>query len=76
MIEGQPGAVEDGKVRVEITLSNSTLGERTEDRIQLHTESTRTITTARLGEVVKLRWGEGSGERPAWLELSLEEVEP
>jgi hypothetical protein len=73
-IEGKPGAVKDGKVRLEITLSNTTVGERTEDRIQLHSESTRTITTVRLGEVVKLRWGKGSADKQIWAELSVEEV--
>jgi hypothetical protein len=75
-IEGKPGAVKEGKLRLEITLSNTTIGERTENRIQLHTESTRTITTVRLGEVMKLRWGKGSADRQAWVELSVEEVKP
>jgi hypothetical protein len=76
MIEGKPGAVKDGKVRLDLTLSNTTVGERSEERIQLHTESTRTITTTRLGEVVKLRWGKGSHDRQTWVELSVEEVTP
>lgn len=76
MIEGKAGAVKDGKVRLDITLSNTTIGERTEDRIQLHRESTRTITTVRLGEVVKLRWGKGGAEKQTWAELSVEQVKP
>jgi hypothetical protein len=76
MVEGKPGAVKDGKVRLDITLSNTTIGERTEDRIQLHSESTRTITTVRLGEVVKLRWGKGSTDKQTWAELSVEEIKP
>jgi hypothetical protein len=76
MIEGKPGAVKDGKVRLDITLSSTTIGERTKDRIQLHSESTRTITTVRLGEVVKLRWGKGGTEKQTWAELSVVEVKP
>jgi hypothetical protein len=76
MIEGKADAVKDGKVRLDITLSNTTIGERIEDRIQLHSESTRTITTVRLGEVVKLRWGKGGTEKQTWAELSVEEVKP
>jgi hypothetical protein len=76
LIEGKAGAVKDGKVRLDLTLSHTTVAERTEGRVQLHTESTRTITTALLGEVVKLRWGKGGTEKQAWAELSVEEVGP
>ena len=63
MIEGKPGAIKGGMGRLDITLSDTTVGEGTDERTQLHTESTRTITTVRLGEVVKLRWGKGSTGR-------------
>jgi hypothetical protein len=76
MIQGKPGAVKGGKVHLDITLSNTTVGEGKEKRTQLHTESTRTITTVRLGEVVKLRWGKGSAERQTWAELSVHEIKP
>jgi hypothetical protein len=76
MIEGRPGAVKNGKVRLDITLSNTTIGERTEERFQLHSESTRTITIVRLGEVVKLRWRKGTADKQTWVELSVEEVKP
>ena len=69
-------ARQNGKIRIDIKLSNTTIGERTEDRIQLHSESTRTMTTVRLGEVVKLRLGKGSAEKQTWAELSVEEVKP
>jgi hypothetical protein len=75
-IEGKVGPVKDGKVRLDISLSNTTLGNQTEDRIQLRSESTRTITTVRLGEVVKLRWGTGGAARQTWVEFSIEEVKP
>lgn len=76
MITGKPGAIKDGKVRLDITLTNTTVGQRNEGRTQLHTESMRTITTIRLGEVLKLRWGKGNADRQAWAELSVEEVKP
>lgn len=75
-IEGKPGAVEDGKIRLDVTLSNTTVRERTEERVQLNTESMRTITTLKLGEVVKLRWRKGSPDKQAWAELSVEEFKP
>jgi hypothetical protein len=74
MIKGKAGTVKDGKVRLDLTLSNTTVGERTEERIQLHTDTSRTITTVRLGEIVKLRWGKGSADRQTWAELSVEEI--
>jgi hypothetical protein len=75
-IEGKPGAVKDGKVRLDVTLSNSTVGERTRERIQIRTERTRTITTVRLGKVLKFRWGNGNADKQVWAELSVEEVKP
>ncbi|MFO0817987.1 MAG: hypothetical protein U1A77_08600 [Pirellulales bacterium] len=76
MIAGKTGATKDGKVRLDITLTNTTVGQRNEGRTQLHTESTRTITTIRLGEVLKLRWGKSNADRQAWAVLSVEEVKP
>ena len=66
MIKGTPVAVKDGKIRLDITLSNTTVGKGTEKHIQLNTESTRTITTVKPGEVVKLRWGKGSADKQVW----------
>jgi len=75
-MEGKHSAAKDGRVRLDITVSNTTVGEGTEERFQLHSETTRTITTVRLGEVVKLRWGKASADRQAWVELSVQEVKP
>jgi|GEM_PF-4569417 len=75
-IEATPGAVKDGQLRLDITLSNAAVGERSEERIQLHIESTRTVTTVRLGEVMKLRWARGTAKKQAWVELSVAEYRP
>lgn len=75
-IRGKPGAVKEGKVRLDITLSKTTVGERIEERLQLHTETWRTITTVPLGEVVKFRWGKGRADKQTWAELSVVEVKP
>jgi hypothetical protein len=72
-VEGKAGAVDDGKVRLDLTLSNTTVREQTEQRVQIHTESMRTIATVRLGEVVKFHWGKADSDRQAWMELSVEE---
>jgi hypothetical protein len=74
-LQGKTGAVKDDKVRLDITLSNTTV-EGDEERIQFNAESTRTITTVTLGEVVKLRWGKGNADRQTWVELSVKEVKP
>jgi hypothetical protein len=76
VLEGKPEAVKDGKIRLDITLSNTTVGKRTQEHIQLDTETSRTITTVRLGEVVKFRWGKGSADKQAWVELSVAEIKP
>src|SRR4051794_17574876 len=70
-LEGTPGAVKDGKIGLDLKLSNTTVGKETEDQIQLSTETTRMITTVKLGEVVKLRWGKGSADNQRWVELSV-----
>jgi hypothetical protein len=75
-MEGKASTIKGGKVRLDVTLARTTAGDRTEERIQLHTEASRTITTVRPGEVVKLRWGKGSADKQTWAELSVEEVKP
>jgi hypothetical protein len=75
VLEGKIGAVKDGKFLLDVTLSNTTIGDR-KDHFQVHTESTRTITTLRLGEVVKLRWRDGSADRQTWVELSIGKNKP
>jgi len=64
----------DGKVRLDLTLSNTTPGDQTAERTQLHTQTTRTITTVKLGEVLKLRCGKADAEKQIWIELSVEKV--
>ena len=68
--------VKDGKVRLDVTVSNTKFDPRTKGRIQFHTDMTRTITTIRLGEVVKLRCGKGSADHQTWAEVSVGAVEP
>jgi Flp pilus assembly secretin CpaC len=75
-IEGKPSAAKDGKIRLDITLSNTTIGKKSKDRIELNTESTRTITTVKRGEIVKLRWGKGKADKQTWAELSVQEIKP
>jgi hypothetical protein len=75
-LKGKPGAVKDGKILLDVTLSDTRVGKRIKEQIQLHTKTSRTITTVRLGEIVKFRWGKGSANKQAWVELSVEEVKP
>jgi hypothetical protein len=74
-IKGKHGAVKDGKVRVDITLRNRTMFERTAaGRMQFHSEGTRVIMTVPLGEVVKLRLGKGTADKQKWVELTVDDV--
>ncbi len=68
--------VKRGTIRLDLTLSNTTVGKRTKERIELNSESTRIIATVKLGEVVKLRWGKGTADKQTWAELSVEEIKP
>jgi hypothetical protein len=69
-IKGEPETVKDGKVRIDIMLSNSVVVRKGE-RIEFQTESMRTSIFLRPGEVVKLRYCKGSADRQGWIELSM-----
>lgn len=75
-INGTPGAVKDGKVRLDLTLSNTTQIDGADDALQLVTESHRTISTVSLNETVKFRWKNGAPDNQAWVELTVQEVKP
>ncbi len=76
LLEGKGHVMQNGKVRLDITLSSTTMTRQTEECDEFRTASTRTITTVRPGEVLKLRWGKGSAERQAWAEISVAGVNP
>lgn len=74
-IKGKHGAVKDGKIRVDITLRNRTMFERTAaGRMQFHSEGTRVIMTVPLGEVVKIRLPNGTVNKQKWVELSVDDA--
>jgi hypothetical protein len=70
-----PRVVKDGKVCVDLTMSHTAVGEKTNDRTQFHTHTTRTITTIKLGEVVKVRWSDGGADKKSWAELSVDKIQ-
>src|SRR5262245_54869051 len=72
LIEGKAGKVKDGKVHLDLKLSMSTKPEgRTEEPIQIHTESIQTLSTVKLGEVLKQRVGKGTFDKQLWVELTV-----
>jgi Flp pilus assembly secretin CpaC len=73
-MEVSPVLVDDGKIELTLTLSNTTLDKNTERRIQLHSESTQAIETVKQGEVVKLRLINRPGDKQLWAEVSAQEV--
>jgi polysaccharide export outer membrane protein len=75
-IEGKSASAKDGRIHLDLTLTKTTAGERSGDRIRFHTESTRTIGTFKLGEVARLWWGKNTGDQQVWAELLVEEVKP
>jgi hypothetical protein len=75
LIEGQLDNFEDNKIRLDISLSHTTLGTSSgEDRAQTMTSITRTVSTIRLGEIVKLRWPNGTAENQSWVEVWVREI--
>ena len=75
-VAGQASAGKGGKVRLDVTLSDTAVGDGADGRVQFHTESTRTITAVKLGEAFRLRWGKEGAERQAWVALSVKEIKP
>lgn len=72
----KPGVVKDGKVRLDITASHSTLESQSKERIEIRTDEARAITTVRLGKVVKVRMDRGDGKRQKWVEVTVAEHKP
>ncbi len=75
MLEVIPGLVKDGMLCLDMTLSSTTAGEKKNGRAQFHAQTTRTITTIKLGEVLKVRWGDGGAAKQSWVELSVDKVQ-
>ena len=71
----KPGSIKDGKIRLDVNVSITT-ADALADRAQFHTESTRSISTVRLGDVLKIRCGRGTADSQTWIELTVEEVHP
>lgn len=75
IIQAIPTNVEDGNLRLDLTVSLAKRqGDQTKDRVQLLTESTRTIRTVALGEVVRLRLGKKTDEIQRWVEITATQV--
>ncbi len=73
-IEATPTNVEDGKLRLDLTVSLAKRGDQAGDRVEVQTESTRTIMKMTLGEVVRLRLGKKTDEIQRWAEITATEV--
>jgi hypothetical protein len=73
-LEVLPGAVKDGRLCLDITMSTTTAGEKKNGRTQFHAQTTRTITTIKLGEVVKIRCGDRGADKQSWVELSVDQI--
>jgi hypothetical protein len=74
--ELRPGKVHDGKVHLDIQLTNTTVAANTKEQTELRTESARTLRTVKFGETVKLRWPGASAGKQVWVEFSVDAIEP
>jgi hypothetical protein len=74
-LECKPVMARDGKVHVDVNFSNTTVAANTTERIDLHAESARTLTTMKPGESLKLRWPGGTPEKQAWAELTVNVID-
>lgn len=77
-MKGKPGIVEDGKVRLDLTLSHTVVEHRSDDRLQLSTTETRVISTVKLGEVSRFRVGktDSKPDQQHWVEITPELISP
>ena len=75
-ITGTPRFVKGDKLRLDLVVKNSTITENANDFVEVQSESTRTISTVKEGEVVRVRIGKpgtDTGEQ-LWVELTYELV--
>jgi hypothetical protein len=70
-----PTLLPDGRLRLDITLANAEVVDRSEDHTELRTQSMRRIMPAKTGEILKLRWPGGTAERQSWVELSAQLID-
>lgn len=76
ILEGALGAVKDGEIQVDSKLSYTTVIEKTEHSIRLLPQSKRVVTSLQLGKTMKFSSGNGTAQKQAWVDLSVEEVKP
>jgi len=74
VIEGRLFNPKDGKWQMDLTASMSKTNQLAEDNLQLQSESTRTFTRVRAGDVTKIRIGQANGTNQRWVELRVTEV--
>jgi hypothetical protein len=71
-IQAKPARVKDGNLPLELTVSKTTVSDRTDKRVSFRTETTREMKTVKLGETVKIHVGTNNLEqkKQLWLELT------
>jgi len=77
-MNGKPGIAKDGKVRLVLTLTHTVVEHQSEDLLQLSTTETRVISTVKLGEVTRFRFGktDSKPDQQHWVEITPELVQP
>lgn len=68
-----PRALPDGRFRIELTSHHLIVTERSEQTAQFQNQMTRTVTTVRPGEQVKVKFGFSASGQPVWAELTVDE---
>jgi hypothetical protein len=76
VFEGKVRLVNADKVYLDLTIAHSTIADRTEESIQIRTESRRTIATIKRGEVMTVRLPKRAVDKQIWAEVSVEELTP
>jgi hypothetical protein len=74
LIHGKVTSRQDGKISLDLKLEHTLPIQGETERIDLHTNTTRTLGSFKLGETVTIELGKQRKEAQIWAEVTVEEL--
>jgi len=71
-VDFRPGTIQEGKTRLDLSFATTTVEKKTEEEVQLHTETTRFVGTATLGKPILMHTNDCDG-RLMWMMVTPKE---
>jgi hypothetical protein len=77
VVDGLFNLTAEGRIRLDVTVATNTLvGPPSHDRVEVHTDTNRTIATIRIGQTLKLKMGKSEAGFERWVDLISHELTP